>query len=201
MKKLLCRILTLLLALFLPLSAFTEASDSTLVAAEQEIMNQLLQAMGEELVQRAKDGGFRLKVNFDHGEPKEAAEGQPLSVLSVEIDIRSAMGTVLYKANTVDCDLLAELESAALATAALETDFFPLTEEDVERFGQHYDTTDTRYADVYSSDGSVNLHINETPNNEAIVMLRHWDPDWKETYALVRISTYDWDGLVREFNY
>lgn len=200
MKKLFCRMLALMLALFLPLSACAEESDSPLVAVEQEIMDQLLQAMGEELVQRARDGGFRLNVSFKHGEPKEAAEGEPLSVLSVEIDIRSAMGTVLYKANTVDCDLLAELESAALAVAVLETDYFTLTEEDVERFGQHRYTTDTRHTDIYSEDGSVNLHINETPNNEAIVMLRHWDPHWKETYTQVRLSTYSWDGLVLEFN-
>lgn len=196
MKKLLCRILTLLLALFLPLSAFAEASDSPLVAAEEEIMNQLLQAMGEELVQRAKDGGFRRKVNFDHGEPKEAAEGQPLSVLSVEIDIRSAMGTVLYKANTVDCDLLAELEAAAVASGIL-----PLTEAEAEQFLQHRYTPDARYADVYSEDESVNLHIDETPSSEAIVMLRHWNTLWKNTYVLLRSSQYGWDGLVSEVDF
>ena len=196
MKKLFCRILTLLLALFLPLSAFAEAPDSPLVAAEEEIMNQLLQAMGEELVQRAKAGGFRRKVNFDPGEPKEAAEGQPPSVLSVEIDIRSAMGTVLYKANTVDCDLLAELEAAAVASG-----IFPLTEAEAEQFLQHRYTPDARYADVYSEDESVNLHIDETPSSEAIVMLRPWNTLWKNTYVLLRSSQYGWDGLVSEVDF
>ena len=47
----------------------------------------------------------------------------------------------------------------------------------------------------------MNLHINETPSSEAIVMLRHWNPDWKKIYVLVRSSKYGWDGLSFEVDF
>ena len=153
--------------------------------------------MSEDLIQRAKDGGYQLKVSFSHGRSKYAEDAaQSREDISVEIDIRSPMGATMYKSNTVDCDLLAELEAAAVASG-----IFPLTEAEAEQFLQHRYTPDARYADVYSEDESVNLHINETPSYEAIVMLRHWNTLWKNTYVLLRSSQYGWDGLVSEVDF
>lgn len=197
MNKPLCLILALLLSLCIPLAACAEAADSPRVSAEQAIMDQLLGAMGEDLVQRARDGGYQLKVSFSHGRSKYATDAtQSREDISVEIDIRSPMGSTMYKSNTVDCDLLAELEAAAVTSG-----IFALSEEEAEQFLQHRYTTDTRYADVYSEDDCVNLLIDETPSSEAIVMLRHWFPDWKNIYILVRSSQYGWDGLEFEVDF
>lgn len=190
-------LLALLLTLCIPLAACAEVVESPRASAEQEIMDQLLGAMGEDLIQRARDGGYQLMVSFSHGRSKYATDAtQSREDISVEIDIRSPMGATMYKANTVDCDLLAELEAAAVTSG-----IFPLTEAETERFLQHRYTTDTRFADAYSDDESVNLHINETPSSEAIVMLRHWNTLWKNTYVLLRSSKYDWDGLVFEVDF
>lgn len=188
---LLALLLALLLILCIPLAACAEAAESPRASAEQEIM------MSEDLIQRAKDGGYQLKVSFSHGRSKYAEDAaQSREDISVEIDICSPMGATMYKSNTVDCDLLAELEAAAVASG-----IFPLTEAEAEQFLQHRYTPDARYADVYSEDESVNLHIDETPSSEAIVMLRHWNTLWKNTYVLLRSSQYGWDGLVSEVDF
>ena len=184
-------LLALLLILCIPLAACAEAVESPRASAEREIM------MGVDLIQRAKDDGYQLKVSFSHGRSKYVEDAaQSREDISVEIDIRSPMGATMYKSNTVDCDLLAELEAAAVASGIL-----PLTEAEAEQFLQHRYTPDARYADVYSEDESVNLHIDETPSSEAIVMLRHRNTLWKNTYVLLRSSQYGWDGLVSEVDF
>lgn len=195
MKK---RIAMLLLVAILTATGITACCETVEVYPEQEIVQQLMDAVGTDLAERAKAAGFSLDINFSYykfelPENRTLPEGQDTEDhLLIEIDLRSAIGTTLYGNNTVDCALMAELQHAILHSGV-----FALTDEEISYLSEYAYTPDSNFADVYVADDSINMHINETPGGyEAILFLRHWGKPDVSFYKLDWSSTYEWGELT-----
>jgi len=164
-----------------------------------EIIDKIMDSIGEDLAERAKAAGYRLETRIRHYKfelPEghtltEREQEQAFDKIFVETIIYSPEGSTTYGNNTVDCDLLRELQYAIL-----DAGVFGLSEEDIVK-GKSESYTAGKSLNIYLKNGDVSVNILEAPfgnsamvqigdiNNSRILYLYHkndWtlDYDWGE---------------------
>lgn len=207
MKQLLA--LILMLAVLLGSACCSEIEtqpDSADLSPEDAIIQQLMTAIGPELMERAKAGGYTLSVKFRNYEfvtreswtPSEKDNTEDVRMISVEI--LSPNGSTMYGNNTVDVELM-----KALQYAVIDSGIFGLAEADAAALKERYYTVETRYTNtnVIAEDGAyVELHIDETPfGNSVICYVRHLNRHAQYSsltnigHRENRAIRYQWDEL------
>lgn len=157
-------------------------------------------AIGEDLTKRAQEAGYSLSIKLEQYEINPPYEGyepkedEIAGTLVISLEVRSPIGSTIYGNNTVDCDLMYELQCALI-----DSGIFELSDEDIATLKAQYYAPDHWNSSTIVADGHVELHINESPGGyEAIIMLRHWLVVDKTTDNLVRATVYTWDdGFTR----
>lgn len=159
---------------------------ATTASAADAVYPQIMNAIGEDLAAQAQAEGFNLDVSVAYFTGPGALE-----VTSVSVELRSAVGTAMYDSNTVNWELMRDIQ-----LAIIDSGVFEFTPEELETARSTYYTPDNRSEDIDFSTG-VNLHINETPfGYEAILYLRHNNYDLEDYYTREYSVSYDWNGVT-----
>ena len=144
-----------------------------------------LSQLDADLVARGREAGFSLDISISC---YISSDGSPIIV--PEIEIRSAIGTAMYGSNTVDWELMREIEYAAI-----DANLFNLSPDGMSAAKNIYYTPDDNYADEDVE--GMNIHINETPSGyEAIFMMRYLSADLPSEDNPAWTLTYNWDELT-----
>lgn len=151
----------------------------------ESVYPQIMSAIGEDLAAQAQAEGFNLDVSVEYFTAPGA-----LDYTSVSVELRSAIGTAMYDSNTVNWELMRDIQ-----LAIIDSGVFEFTPEELEIARSTYYTPDNHSEDIDFSTG-VNLHINETPfGYEAILYLRH-NADLADHYTREYSVSYGWDGVT-----
>ena len=154
-------------------------------ASADEYHELIMSSLSEDLIARGKEAGFSLDISLACF---AASDGS--TIIVPDIEIRSAIGTAMYGENTVDWQLMREIEYAAL-----DANFFGLSPEGISEAKNHYYTPEENYADVDVE--GVNIHINETPfGYEAIFMMRYMSSTVPAGYERAWSRSYTWNELT-----
>ncbi len=161
----------------------------------KDIANKILDTMGQDLIQRARDAGFTLKMGFKNYTPvasREELKGAP-AVLNISIYLTSAAGTAKTDDFTLDVELMKELQYAIL-----DANVFDLTTDEINTLKSDWFRKDDTAGIIDLEEKDVRLQI-EHPgsgkNRYAKVSVTHWDhiPDFYNDSWYV---TYNWDEIT-----
>jgi hypothetical protein len=153
-----------------------------LMDEDEKIVRMVLDAMGEDLVSRLKAADIDLSFSFGYCTSGSSA------VLRYEVELRSAIGSTRYGAYNVDEALFREAQ-----IALIDSGLFGLSEADRATLKQNLYSQKNNYADIDLACG-VNMHMNHTPSDEAILYLRPSDR-LPESYTKAWYSNWEWDEL------
>lgn len=176
-----------------------KADDAKAPAASVDIpaytVNKVLDTMGDELVQKAKDAGFVLKVNFKNYTPvasQEELKGAP-DVMKISIYLNSAAGTANPDAITLDAELMKQIQYAIL-----DADVFGLTDDEKNTLKSDWfkEGDYTGLIDIEEKHVRLEIkHQGSGKNRYAQVSIGHWGniPDfYNDTWYV----NYTWDEIT-----
>lgn len=149
----------------------------------ESVYTQIMDSIGPDLAARAQEAGFNLDISV------ACYSGSGAALNSISVELRSAIGTAMYGSNTVDWELMRDIQ-----LAVIDSGVFELTPDEIETARSTYYTPDHHNDDIDFASG-VNLHINETPfGYEAILYLRHNSSfsDYTFEYSV----SFDWNGVT-----
>lgn len=162
---------------------------------EDVYVQMAIDAIGEDLMTRAKEAGYSLSITLEQYEfnppyeEYELKEDEIADPLVICLEVRSPIGSTLYGNNTVDCDLMYELQCALI-----DSGIFELSGDEIATLKEQYYAPDHWNSSTLVANGHVELHINESPGGyEALIMLRHWQVADTTIHRLVRQSVYTWE--------
>lgn len=178
MKKFLLILLALICAIcFTGCSADKEAESSGEGAAataqpeaevypDEEIVRAVIDAIGPELMARAKDAGYLLEFDFRGYDYKPADESDPDRPDSCHITIsfESPMGSNEFENNTVDTELMSSVHSAII-----DSGVFVMSDETKAAFKANYYGSETQQSDLRGDNG-VSMSIVQTPTRSSILV-------------------------------
>lgn len=197
MKKILAIVLACMMV-FLAACGGTEKngdSNSFDKSNPHDLANKILDTMGKDLIQKAKDAGFTLKMNFKNYTPvasREELKGAP-AVLNISIYIISAAGSANPDGFTLDAELMKELQYAIL-----DANVFDLTADDITALKSDWFREDDTEGIVDLEEKHVRLQIGREgsgKNRYAKVSVTHWGhiPDFYNDSWCV---SYNWDEIT-----
>jgi len=163
------------------------------------IIRQVMDYMGDDLIARGKEAGFKLSASVayyvytpwnEEWELSDEAAKAPKTQISFVL--KSAIGSTMYGNNTVDCDLMRELQCAII-----DSGVFPLSAEDAA-YLKSVNYGGVNWADEYiRGDYIVNLHINETPSGYEAYLSISGTPDFdSRRFSELQSWSYKWDETI-----
>ena len=177
MKKLLIVMLALICALgFTGCSADKEAESTgenaatarpeAVVYPDEEIVRMVTEAIGPELMARAKDAGYLLEFDFRSYDYKPTGESDPdrPDSFHVTISFESPMGSNEFENNTVDIELM-----SAVHSAIIDSGVFVMVDEDKAAFKANYYGSEDQQSELRGDNG-VSMSIVQTPTRSSILV-------------------------------
>ncbi|MBE6541855.1 MAG: hypothetical protein E7672_05345 [Ruminococcaceae bacterium] len=141
-----------------------------------EYLKKVMDSIGDDLAARAKAAGYDFQVGVKHfkfelpedytipDDKQELASDQIL----ISIQISSPMGSTTYGNNTVDCDLLRDLQYAVL-----ESGVFDLSAEDIEEGKSILYSVEKTAWNNSLKNGDIYFNIVETPSGYNVLVQIH----------------------------
>ena len=157
---------------------------------DEMIIQTVLDSLGPDLVARMKAAGIELSFDFSYMVKGNDTEN---GIMIITLEMRSAIGSTRYGDYTLDADLFREAQLALIDCGVLG-----LSESDVATLKGYPYSQKNHYADV-DLDCGINMHLNHTPNDQAILYLR---PSGKAPAGYTKLwsSMWDWDELFYRFD-
>ena len=161
----------------------------------KDIANRILDTMGKDLIQKAKDAGFTLKMNFKNYTPvasREELKGAP-AVLNISVYLTSAAGSANPDDFTLDTELMKELQYAIL-----DANVFDLTTDEINTLKSDWFQKDDVEGIIDIEQKHVRVKIERLgsgKNRYASVNVMHWGhvPDFYNDSWYVN---YKWDEIT-----
>lgn len=164
------------------------------------IIRRVLDAIGPELIARGKEADFKMRSNVSYLliDPEEVSslesvpEEDKTRVL-IYFDIRSAMGSTIYGNNTVDYDVLREIQYAII-----DSGVFDITAEEAEELKSYvYTEKVTAVDEIVGNDYRLRLTITELPTTYSLLVeIRGFVGYSLGDYYTVQRWSSEWDGPI-----
>lgn len=161
---------------------------------QAETVKKIMDAMGEDLIRRAKDAGFSLYIDFQAyapGRHNEEMKDMP-EVVGISIELRSPTGVTQFNNFTLDTALMKEIQYALI-----DANVFDLTEEEKNVFKAEWFEENNRGCDLYVNEKHANMHMSDTPSGDQAVLYLRNIGHIPNMYYESWYQDYEWDVLVR----
>ncbi len=160
-----------------------------------DLAKKILDTMGKDLIQKAKDAGFTLKMNFKNYTPvasREELKGAP-AVLTISVYLTSAAGSANPDNFTLDVELMKQLQYAIL-----DANVFDLTADEINTLKSDWFQKDDVEGIIDIEQKHVRMKIERLgsgKNRYANLAVMHWGhvPDFYNDSWYV---TYNWDEIT-----
>ncbi len=195
MKKALAIVLVCMMVILAACGGSEKAGNDFDKTNPHDLAKKILDTMGKDLIQKAKDAGFTLKMNFKNYTPvasREELKGAP-AVLDVSVYLTSAAGSANPDDFTLDVELMKQLQYAIL-----DANVFDLTADEINTLKSDWFQKDDVEGIIDLDEKHVRVTVERQgsgKNRYASLAVMHWGhvPDFYNDSWYV---TYKWDEIT-----
>lgn len=195
MKKALAIVLVCMMVVLVACGGTEKAGDNFDKTNPHDLAKKILDTMGKDLIQRAKDAGFTLKMSFKNYTPvasREELKGAP-AVLDISIYLTSAAGSANPDDFSLDVELMKEIQYAIL-----DANVFDLTTDEISALKSDWFKKDDIEGMIDIEQKHVRMKMERMgsgKNRYANLNVTHWGhvPDFYNDSWYV---TYNWDEIT-----